>query len=83
MLLELTQWLAQDIRAFGVFNYLTLRAVLACAVVALLAVAGCARGGLAAGEVFRDCPGCPDLVVVPAHDSTVQDALGYFPAWVR
>ena len=27
MLLELTQWLAQDIRAFGVFNYLTLRAV--------------------------------------------------------
>lgn len=30
MLLELTQWLAQDIRAFGVFNYLTLRAVLAC-----------------------------------------------------
>lgn len=29
MLLELFQWLAQDIRAFGVFNYLTLRAVLA------------------------------------------------------
>ncbi|GEQ77701.1 MBL fold metallo-hydrolase [Comamonas testosteroni] len=25
----------------------------------------------------------PDLVVVPAHDSTVQDSLGYFPAWVR
>lgn len=25
----------------------------------------------------------PDLVVVPAHDSAVQDALGYFPAWVR
>lgn len=25
----------------------------------------------------------PDLVVVPAHDAAVQDALGYFPAWVR
>jgi phospho-N-acetylmuramoyl-pentapeptide-transferase len=30
MLLELFQWLAQDIRAFNVFQYLTLRAVLAC-----------------------------------------------------
>lgn len=29
MLLELTQWLAQDMRAFNVFNYITLRAVLA------------------------------------------------------
>lgn len=25
----------------------------------------------------------PTLVVVPAHDGTVQNALGYFPAWVR
>jgi glyoxylase-like metal-dependent hydrolase (beta-lactamase superfamily II) len=25
----------------------------------------------------------PGLVVVPAHDSTVQDRLGYFPAWVK
>jgi len=25
----------------------------------------------------------PDIVVVPAHDSTVQDQLGYFPNWVR
>lgn len=25
----------------------------------------------------------PALVVVPAHDSPVQDRLGYFPAWVR
>jgi glyoxylase-like metal-dependent hydrolase (beta-lactamase superfamily II) len=25
----------------------------------------------------------PNLVVVPAHDSTVQNALGYFPNWVR
>ena len=29
MLLELAQWLAQDIRGFNVFNYITLRAVLA------------------------------------------------------
>lgn len=25
----------------------------------------------------------PDLVLVPAHDGAVQDALGYFPNWVR
>jgi phospho-N-acetylmuramoyl-pentapeptide-transferase len=31
VLLELLQWLSQDIRAFNVFNYLTLRAVLAAA----------------------------------------------------
>jgi phospho-N-acetylmuramoyl-pentapeptide-transferase len=30
MLLEIAQWLARDIRAFNVFNYITLRAVLAC-----------------------------------------------------
>jgi phospho-N-acetylmuramoyl-pentapeptide-transferase len=30
MLLELMQWLAKDVRAFNVFNYITLRAVLAC-----------------------------------------------------
>jgi phospho-N-acetylmuramoyl-pentapeptide-transferase len=36
VLLELTQWLAQDIRAFGVFSYLTLRAVLACATALLV-----------------------------------------------
>ena len=36
MLLELAQWLVQDIRAFGVFNYLTLRAVLACATALLV-----------------------------------------------
>ena len=35
MLLALTQWLAQDIRAFSVFNYITLRAVLS-ALTALL-----------------------------------------------
>ena len=29
MLLALANWLAQDVRAFGVLNYLTLRAVLA------------------------------------------------------
>ena len=30
MLLELAQWLAKEVRLFNVFNYLTLRAVLAC-----------------------------------------------------
>lgn len=30
MLLDLAQWLAKDIRFFSVFNYITLRAVLAC-----------------------------------------------------
>lgn len=25
----------------------------------------------------------PDIVVVPAHDSTVQNRLGYFPNWIR
>src|SRR4029078_7402544 len=30
MLLDLAQWLAKDIRAFNVFKYITLRAVLAC-----------------------------------------------------
>lgn len=25
----------------------------------------------------------PDMVVVPAHDAAVQDAVGYFPHWVR
>lgn len=25
----------------------------------------------------------PDIVVVPAHDGVVQNALGYFPGWVR
>ena len=35
MLLALTQWLAQDVRFFNVFNYITLRTVLA-AMTALL-----------------------------------------------
>ena len=30
MLLELAQFLAREVRAFNVFNYITLRAVLAC-----------------------------------------------------
>jgi phospho-N-acetylmuramoyl-pentapeptide-transferase len=36
VLLELLQWLSQDIRAFNVFNYLTLRAVLAAATALLI-----------------------------------------------
>jgi phospho-N-acetylmuramoyl-pentapeptide-transferase len=36
MLLELAQWLAKDIRAFNVFGYITLRAVLSCLTALLL-----------------------------------------------
>jgi len=36
MLLELAEWLARDIRAFNVFSYLTLRAVLAAATALLI-----------------------------------------------
>jgi glyoxylase-like metal-dependent hydrolase (beta-lactamase superfamily II) len=25
----------------------------------------------------------PSLTVIPSHDATVQDSLGYFPAWVQ
>jgi phospho-N-acetylmuramoyl-pentapeptide-transferase len=39
MLLELFEWLAQDIRAFNVFSYLTLRAVLAAATAMLIGLA--------------------------------------------
>ncbi len=42
-----------------------MRAALLCAVVALVAVAGCTRPGTVPGTVFRDCPDCPDLVVIP------------------
>ena len=39
MLLELAQWLARDIRAFSVFNYITLRAVLAALTALLIGLA--------------------------------------------
>ena len=39
MLLELAQWLSKDIRAFNVFSYLTLRAVLAAATALLIGLA--------------------------------------------
>ncbi len=39
MLLELFQWLSQDIRAFNVFGYLTLRAVLAAGTALLIGLA--------------------------------------------
>ena len=39
MLLELAQWLAKDVRAFNVFNYITLRAVLACLTALLITFA--------------------------------------------
>jgi phospho-N-acetylmuramoyl-pentapeptide-transferase len=39
VLLELFEWLAQDIRAFNVFSYLTLRAVLATMTAMLIGLA--------------------------------------------
>ncbi|OZI37757.1 phospho-N-acetylmuramoyl-pentapeptide-transferase [Bordetella genomosp. 10] len=36
MLLEIARWLSDDIRTFGVFEYITLRAVLACATALLI-----------------------------------------------
>ena len=39
MLLMLAQWLAQDVRAFNVFNYITLRAVLAALTALIIAFA--------------------------------------------
>ena len=39
MLLALTQWLAQDVRFFNVFNYITLRTVLAAMTALLLSFA--------------------------------------------
>ncbi len=34
-------------------------------------------------QVQRVMQQYPQLLVVPAHDGAVQDALGYFPNWVR
>lgn len=42
-----------------------MRAALPGALLALLMLAGCTRGALDAGTVFRDCPDCPELVVIP------------------
>jgi len=42
-----------------------MRPGLVCALAAVLALAGCTRGALDAGTVFRDCPDCPELVVIP------------------
>ena len=42
-----------------------MRPVLLGAVLGLLALAGCTRVTLDAGTVFRDCPDCPELVVIP------------------
>jgi glyoxylase-like metal-dependent hydrolase (beta-lactamase superfamily II) len=49
-----------------------------------LLVDGDARGTQASVEQVRNLVHAePGLVVVPAHDSNVQDALGYFPRWVK
>ncbi|MEO7386040.1 MAG: formylglycine-generating enzyme family protein [Gammaproteobacteria bacterium] len=42
-----------------------MRIVVWCGLVALAALSACSRGGLETGAAFRDCPECPDLVVIP------------------
>jgi phospho-N-acetylmuramoyl-pentapeptide-transferase len=59
MLFELFQWLSQDVRAFNVFTYLTLRAVLAAAtalLIGLLAGPGVIRwlAAMKIGQAVRD-----------------------------
>ena len=54
MLLELARWLSDDhIRAFGVFEYITLRAILASATALVLAAALVAEPGAAAVLVIK------------------------------
>jgi formylglycine-generating enzyme required for sulfatase activity len=43
-----------------------MRAAVLLAVVAFAILSACTQGRLGAGTAFRDCPDCPDLVVVPA-----------------
>ena len=45
MLLALAQWLAQDVRFFNVFNYITLRTVLATMTALLTTTSSGARTG--------------------------------------
>ena len=54
MLLMLTQWLAQDVRGFNVFNYITLRAVLAAITALVISFVAGPRGySLARGQKNR------------------------------
>ena len=44
MLLALAQWLSQDVRTFNVFNYITLRAVMAAMTALIISfIAGAVR----------------------------------------
>jgi phospho-N-acetylmuramoyl-pentapeptide-transferase len=59
MLLALTQWLARDIHGFGVFSYLTLRAVLAAATALLIGLLAGPRvirklAAMKIGQAVRD-----------------------------
>ncbi len=78
MLLELAQWLAKDIRAFNVFNYITLRAVLAtltALAIALIAGPGVIRKLTAykIGQSVRDDG--PQTHLVKAGTPTMGGAL--------
>ncbi len=51
-------------------------------VAAKLVDADAADTAQSVAQVQRLMAAHPDLQVIPAHDGKVQDALGYFPAWV-
>ena len=57
MLLALAQWLAQDVRLFNVFNYITLRTVLAAMTALLISFVAGPRviRWLAAKKSVRQC----------------------------
>lgn len=78
MLLMLTQWLAEDIRAFNVFNYITLRAVLAALTALIISFIVGPRlikklGELKIGQPVRDDG--PQTHLVKAGTPTMGGAL--------
>ena len=56
MLLALSQWLAQDARFFSVFNYITLRAVLACLTALAMRSLPAGTSALHSHAAMRRCP---------------------------
>ena len=87
MLLALTQWLAQDVRFFNVFNYITLRTVLATMTALLISFAagpGVIRW-LAAKKSTGDIQEAYDYwilgkgaVEIPPRWSVAKDVLGWW-----
>ena len=68
MLLELAQWLARDVRLFNVFNYITLRAVLA----TMTALAISFVFGPAVIRWPRSCAGTPACAGQAARSAAVN-----------